>query len=56
MKRYEGRMEKPKEQIYEFGEFRVDTARRALHSRDGLNLPLTPKVFDTLLYMLEHRE
>jgi pimeloyl-ACP methyl ester carboxylesterase/DNA-binding winged helix-turn-helix (wHTH) protein len=41
---------------YEFGEFRIDAGRRLLQSRaDGTPLPLTAKVFDTLLYLIEHR-
>ncbi len=39
--------------IHEFGEYRVDAARRTL-LRGGRREPLTPKVFDTLLFMLRH--
>ena len=39
--------------IYEFGGFRLDTGKRVLHE-GGKVIPLTPKVFDTLVYMLEH--
>ncbi|WP_169740717.1 winged helix-turn-helix domain-containing tetratricopeptide repeat protein [Nevskia soli] len=39
---------------YEFGDFCVDSARRALLRRDGQPLPLTPRVFDTLLYLIQH--
>lgn len=40
---------------YEFGEFRVDAAQRLLRScADGKPVSLTPKVFDTLLYLVEH--
>ncbi len=42
--------------IYEFGEFQVDVGRRLLSGRDGRALPLTPKAFDTLLYLIEHAE
>src|SRR5450755_2561361 len=42
--------------IYEFGEFQVDVARRLLSGRDGRVLPLSPKAFDTLLYLVEHPE
>ena len=38
---------------YEFDEFRVDPARRIL-LRSGEPLALTPRVFDTLLYFVEH--
>jgi pimeloyl-ACP methyl ester carboxylesterase len=50
-------METPGARIgYEFGEFRLDAARRLLRSRmGGEPIPLTPKVFDTLLYLVEHR-
>ncbi len=39
--------------IYEFGGFQLDTGKRVLHE-GGKVIPLTPKVFDTLVYMLEH--
>jgi DNA-binding winged helix-turn-helix (wHTH) protein/Tfp pilus assembly protein PilF len=38
-------------QIYEFGEFRVDLGRRILF-RIGDQIPLTPKVFDTLALLV----
>jgi DNA-binding winged helix-turn-helix (wHTH) protein/TolB-like protein len=41
-------------QIYEFDEFRVDAAKRLLTKGDGEQIPLTPKVFDTLLYLIRH--
>src|SRR5215471_18081234 len=47
-------MNEPKSHNYEFGDFRVDTARRQLLRRGGEVLPLKPKVFDTLLYLLQH--
>jgi DNA-binding winged helix-turn-helix (wHTH) protein/TolB-like protein/predicted Zn-dependent protease len=40
---------------YEFGEFRVDSTRRLLFGRNGDAIPLTPKVFDTLLYLVERQ-
>src|SRR5688500_16452539 len=40
--------------IYEFGDFRIDAAKRRLLKRDGERVPLTPKAFDTLLYLVEH--
>src|SRR6516162_3890243 len=40
--------------IYEFGEFQIDTGRRLLRRLDGTTVPLTPRVFETLLYMVEH--
>src|SRR5258707_5332837 len=43
-------------QIYEFGDFRIDKARRLLLAGDGLTRSLSPKAFDTLLYMVEHSD
>jgi TolB-like protein/DNA-binding winged helix-turn-helix (wHTH) protein len=42
--------------VYEFGGFRVDPAKRRLQRVDGTPVPLTSRVFDTLLYMLEHHD
>lgn len=39
---------------YEFGPFRIDVAERLL-LRDGRVVPLTPKVFETLLLLVENR-
>jgi DNA-binding winged helix-turn-helix (wHTH) protein/TolB-like protein/Flp pilus assembly protein TadD len=39
--------------LYEFGPFRLDQAGRRL-LRDGAPVALTPKVFDTLLVLVEH--
>jgi serine/threonine-protein kinase len=44
----------PDAQIYEFGEFRVDAAKRTLTNREDQQLPLTHKAFDTLLYLLRN--
>jgi len=42
--------------VYEFGEFRLDPRQQTVCSiRDGRVVPLTPRVFDTLLYFVEHR-
>ena len=49
-------METPAVSFYEFGEFQLDAAKRLLRRRDGTPIPLTPKVFDTLLFMVEHSE
>jgi len=50
-------MRKPQQvQIYEFGDFRIDTVRRLLLAGDGLTRSLSPKAFDTLLYMVEHSD
>ena len=42
--------------IYEFGEFQLDTAKRVLRRLDGTPVPLTSRVFETLLYMVEHHD
>ncbi|MEP6636000.1 MAG: tetratricopeptide repeat protein [Acidobacteriota bacterium] len=39
--------------IYEFDAFRLDAAQRVL-LRLGEPVPLTPRVFDTLLYLVQH--
>ena len=42
--------------VYEFDEFRLDLQQRLLLSgADGRPIPLTPKIFDTLLYFVERR-
>jgi DNA-binding winged helix-turn-helix (wHTH) protein len=41
-------------QAYDFGDFRLDLERRLLLSRaEGRPLPITPRVMDTLLYLLQ---
>jgi TolB-like protein/DNA-binding winged helix-turn-helix (wHTH) protein/Tfp pilus assembly protein PilF len=40
--------------VYEFGEFRLDPANHLLARRDGTPVPLTSRVFDTLVFMVEH--
>ncbi len=40
--------------LYEFGAFRLDASERTLW-RDGLLVPLTPKAFETLAILVEHR-
>lgn len=40
--------------VYEFGDFRLDAAKRLLLKRDGAILPLASKVFDTLLYLVQN--
>ena len=39
---------------YRFKSFRLDVEERQL-LRHGDHIPLTPKVFDTLLYLVEHQ-
>lgn len=46
-------MSPPPPHIYEFGDFRLDAEKRLLW-REGAPVPLTPRVFETLLYLLEH--
>lgn len=43
-------------QVYEFGDFRLDAAHRVLSRRDGAPVPLTPRVFDTLLFLVQHAQ
>ena len=40
--------------IYQFGDFELDAVKRILRRLDGAPVALTPRVFDTLLYMVEH--
>ena len=46
----------PTERFYEFGDFRVDIAARRLYRSDGEVPRVTPRLFDTLLYLIEHRD
>lgn len=41
--------------VFRFLEFEIITARREI-VRDGESLPVEPKVYDLLLYLLEHAE
>ena len=45
--------ESPK-QVYEFGDFRLSLRKRLLLKKDGAPVPLTPRVFDTLLQLVQH--
>lgn len=47
-------MNEPQTHIYEFGEFRADAAKRLLLRHDGETVPLKPKVFETLLYLIQN--
>jgi TolB-like protein/DNA-binding winged helix-turn-helix (wHTH) protein len=49
-------METPVANLYEFGEFQLDTGKRLLRRLDGTPVPLTSRVFDTLLYMVRHHD
>lgn len=41
--------------VFEFGDITVDLARMAA-ARDGAAIPLEPKAFDVLVYLIEHRD
>ena len=41
--------------VYEFSRFRIDTATREL-TRDGLAVPLPPRVHDLLVHLLKHHQ
>jgi len=47
-------MNKPAHRVYRFGPFRLDTAERLLQ-RDGKSIPLNPKMFATLLVLIERQ-
>ena len=47
-------MQPPINQLYKFGQFCLDVGERVL-IRDGRIVPLSPKVFDTLLVLIENR-
>ena len=47
-------MSSPGSKIYEFGDYRVDPARRVLTDANGQRIELTGKAFDPLLYFLKH--
>jgi DNA-binding winged helix-turn-helix (wHTH) protein/TolB-like protein/tetratricopeptide (TPR) repeat protein len=40
--------------VYEFDSFRIDAGKRLLWNGGGEPIPLTPKVFDTLFYLVEN--
>src|SRR5262245_16753428 len=42
--------------FYEFGAFQLDPVKRLVRRLDGTAVPLAPRVFDTLLYMVEHHD
>ena len=41
--------------VYEFAGYRLDPRRHQLLREDGELVPLTPRVFDTLVCLVEHR-
>ena len=40
--------------VFEFGEFRLDAAQRALSTADGARVALTSRAFALLLYFVRH--
>jgi len=49
-------MQTPRANLFEFGDFQLDAAKRRLRRLDGTPISLTPRVFDTLLYLVEHHD
>ena len=47
-------MNEPQTLFYDFDSFRIDVGKRLLLKSDGQPVPLTPKAFDTLLYLVQH--
>jgi DNA-binding winged helix-turn-helix (wHTH) protein/tetratricopeptide (TPR) repeat protein len=47
-------MPAPPAHLYEFADFRLDAVKRQLLRCDGEPVPLTPRVFDTLLYLVQN--
>ena len=41
--------------VYRFGDYRLDPSAREL-ARGGVPATLSPKVFDVLAYLVEHRD
>src|SRR5688572_21184102 len=48
------RMSLKQQQFFNFGEFSLDAGQRILRSADESEIPLTPKVFETLLVLVEN--
>ncbi len=42
------------QEVYDFEDFRLDAVKRLLLRCNGEQIPLSPKVFDTLLYLVQH--
>jgi TolB-like protein/DNA-binding winged helix-turn-helix (wHTH) protein len=42
--------------LYEFGSFQLDPTKRRLRQLDGTPIPLPSRVFDTLLFMVDHHD
>lgn len=54
MKVSERRPSESSPRFYEFGDFRLDAAKSLLSRRNGAPVLLSPKVFETLLYLVQH--
>lgn len=46
--------DKEQHRVYQFGDFVLDAPRRRLTRRDGTAVPLSGRVFDALVYFVEH--
>ncbi|HKR10517.1 MAG TPA: winged helix-turn-helix domain-containing protein [Pyrinomonadaceae bacterium] len=46
---------KAAKRYYEFGVFRLDLEERLLSSHDGETIPLAPKIFETLVFLIENK-
>ena len=42
--------------LYEFGAFQLDPSKRLLRRLDGTTVPLTSRVFETLLFLVENHD
>ena len=47
-------MDRVTHEVYEFGDYRLDVARRTLTRSSGQPIHLKPKAFDVLRYLVEH--
>jgi DNA-binding winged helix-turn-helix (wHTH) protein/TolB-like protein/Tfp pilus assembly protein PilF len=47
-------MNEPQTRIYEFADFRIDAAKRLLFKGENEIVPLMPKAFETLLYLVQN--
>jgi DNA-binding winged helix-turn-helix (wHTH) protein len=56
VKTSEPRSEHPPARIYEFGDFQLDTLKRLLQRHNGTVVPLTSKAYDTLVFLVQHRD
>lgn len=54
MRLTEGQVNESESTVYVFGDFRIDASSRQLQRSDGTPVPLTPRVFGTLLLLVQH--